>query len=325
MKEAEAAHLKEMEKWAQRAAEHWERMDQLGVKLQKLGERMLAFPQKEARRVLETDETGRPCSIQIVKAPRCAKRHLPGMVEAADRLATQALKEAAAANSVQEVDVWDELVPYVSETARVVGGSDTNREAVSGWGKATENAETSAQPFCAGMTRPGALNGNSQTGMKFGSVTGEDRRPHSASFASDHLVDVDPAPKITGLEHRFPRILERGAIGNRTEVPVAVDIAVFIHTGSEPFFLRNAIVNRPDRHLVKGQHRGLQALYRRPLASVVAQPECDLSAFALNWSYRCRSGTVSSTPVVNQWCEGLFPPSYQDHWSARLPCAALNC
>jgi hypothetical protein len=65
-----------------------------GVKLQKLGEWMLAFPQKEVRRVLETDETGRPRSIQIVKAPRCAKRHLPGMVEAADRLATQALKEA---------------------------------------------------------------------------------------------------------------------------------------------------------------------------------------------------------------------------------------
>ena len=140
MKEAEAAHLKEMEKWAQRAAKHRERMDQLGVKLEKLGEWMLAFPQKEVRRVLATDETGRPCSIQIVKAPRCAKRHLPGMVEAADRLATQALKEAAAANSVQEEDVWDELVPYVSETARVVGGSDTNREAVSGWGQATENA-----------------------------------------------------------------------------------------------------------------------------------------------------------------------------------------
>lgn len=106
----------------------------------RVGEWMLAFPQKEVRRVVATDETGRPCSIQIVKAPRCAKRHLPGMVEAADRLATQALKEAAAANSVQEEDVWDELVPYVSETARVVGGSDTNREAVSGWGKATENA-----------------------------------------------------------------------------------------------------------------------------------------------------------------------------------------
>jgi hypothetical protein len=123
MKEAEAAYQKETEKWAQRTAEHRERMDQLGVTLQKLGERMLAFPQKEGRRVVETDETGRPCSIQIVKAPRCAKRHLPAMVEAADRLATQALKQAAEANSVQAVDVFDDLVPYVSKTARVAGGS----------------------------------------------------------------------------------------------------------------------------------------------------------------------------------------------------------
>ena len=68
-------------------------------------------------------------------ARQCAGEHVPELQEfRRDR------QRPAEANSVQEVDVWDELVPYVSETARVVGGSYTNREAVSGWGKATENA-----------------------------------------------------------------------------------------------------------------------------------------------------------------------------------------
>lgn len=127
MKEAEAAYLRETEKWAQRAAEHRERVDQVGVKLEKLGESMLSFPPTEARRVLETDATGRPTSIQIVKSPRCAKRHIPRLVDAADRLAKQAFKEAVEENSIEVVNVFD-IVPYESQTAPVAGGSETNRE-----------------------------------------------------------------------------------------------------------------------------------------------------------------------------------------------------
>jgi len=36
------------------------------------------------------------------------------------------------------------------------------------------------------------------------------------------------------MERRFPGALEGGAIGNRPEVPVAVDLAVFVGTGSKP-------------------------------------------------------------------------------------------
>src|SRR5580658_2082816 len=127
---------------------------------------------------------------------------------------------------------------------------------------------------CAGMTRYGTLNRNAQTGLKFGSEPDENRRSHSAPFASDHLIDVDPAPDI-GLESRFPGVLKRGAIGNRTEVPVALDLAIVVYGHGEPFLFGHAVVHRPDRHVVEVQHLGLQALYRHFSAAVDAQPEFD--------------------------------------------------
>jgi hypothetical protein len=85
-------------------------------------------------------------------------------------------------------------------------------------------------------------------------VPGEYWRTHSASFASDHLIDVDATTNITGLESGIPGVLERGAIGNRAKVPVAVDIAVFVSTSRKPLLFRDAVERGPDRKFVDVQH-----------------------------------------------------------------------